>query len=184
MNTNNPEGINLFDVARVQAELQQKVEKRNFDKQEAAQLADEMASKITTHCEIYQQELIQVEWKSKADLAAFYTKVQKLSAILVSSISLTFNYEDSDKHAVRWANVVRAFFDMFLFFLDECEKHTEGTAGDKPKLLAQSELEEYQLILEDDFVQEVDALNSRIFDQLLLQSNLDSRIMRIISDYR
>ncbi len=141
MNTNE---LGLFDFVEMQAKLRNKEQLENPFKIESSQL---FIQKISSFCddEISKFRSETQKWSIKQHVFQYGQNLQRIFESVTDAIALTSDFEDKSEQTKRWKQAVSKFLELCILFLENCKKY--------PDLLAGSEVEEYENIIADDFLQ-------------------------------
>lgn len=140
--------------------------------------------KVNSFCDQLHENLGEmVNWQSRESVFKFFDDLRRLFKMLFKTMALTSGEEEIDQQAERFQVVFEKFFVAYLAVLEEAKKHT---GEDDTKLgipvIAESELEEQRLVLEDDMMQEILSTNHLVLESLK-KSTKNPALAEILKDY-
>ncbi len=167
----------IFDSLATNRLLGQK--KANQEKpNESMEHSQSMILKIEQLCDELISEIKNGKTKldSRQSINAYNETLQRLFEDITTNITLTSNFEDASQQADRWKITVQKFLKLYIAFLENCRQH--------PTLLAGSEIKEYEKIIADDFLQDLDRSNHVLYELILRDITTPKEIVAMMQDYR
>lgn len=140
--------------------------------------------KVNSFCDQLHENLEEmVNWQSRESVFKFFDDLRRLFKMLFKTMALTSGEEEIDQQAERFQVVFEKFFVAYLAVLEEAKKHTNE---DDIKLgipvIAENELAEQRLVLEDDMMQEILSTNHLVLESLK-KSTKNSALVEILENY-
>jgi len=182
--TKKPEDLTFLDELSIQVNFNNKVNSEEMGVEENTEFIDESIDKIIYSCA--QQEISIKEstvWNKRADIVKLFKDLNRLREIIIQLIALS-DRKDLMKQADRFKTPIQKFLNLYILALEEVEKHkdTLDPVLEIPVAM-ESDIEEYQLVLEDDIMQDILSINHLILELLKKDPETHEKVKEILRDY-
>lgn len=181
-----PEDLTLLDQLLIQNKLDQKLnQSEGVDTKDNLILSNEIIEKVIHFCT---QEIMNlkdsINWSKRAEVNHFFDNLKRLYKTLIQTLSLTSGKEDLLHQADRFQKPMQKFMTLYALTLEEAEKHQDTLDSVlQIPIVTESDLKEYQLVLEDDIMQDILSINHLILELLKKDPETHEKVKEILRDY-